>query len=574
MYFHLHTDVPVTVSPSMDIPTFSPIVHHHASHPTTCVSSLPSAKPFPHFDSSRTLKIIQEHLATAKSSNDLFNLNLIHFVDSGGQPQFTDVLPLLFRSEALYIVVVRLDQNFNEIQKNCHYKKGKLIPLPDHLSLTSKELVERTCQIAEAQSTKDLPKKVIVVGTRLDEVNPNVVKQFNTELKILHCKYESVLVPRNINSDEVIFALNAMAGGREREAYTKELQECLLKIVEKAIKPVEVPLKWFVFELDLDEESKESSGVVTKPKCVEVGEGLGMTPQEIEGSLEFFNKLALHLYHSNEKNFPELVLVRIDPLIDRLSALIRISFDYPKHITTEECSKLRQCGLFVKSFLSTVFESINNEAISDDDFLKILECLKVIVHVEQNEYFIPSVLSVRDNEEIKQPAYQYAFNWGEQMLPPGFFFTLIVLLLKNNFTFPRSKTVSQSRHKIILFVRNCGGTVTFYNHQKWIGVYYNYVDDLTCHKEVFKIVYQSLKLVVDRFSVGTGIKFPELSFICLSCKTKDLHLCSLTSDRNCYICNDTNQRYPVTDEMRCISECWKSLSGNIPELFCLVYMHG
>ena len=66
-----------------------------------------------------------------------------------------------------------------------------------------------------------------------------------------------------------------------------------------------------------------------------------MTPQEIEGSLEFFNKLALHLYHSNETNFPELVLVRIDPLIDRLSALIRISFDFPQNITTEECSKLR-----------------------------------------------------------------------------------------------------------------------------------------------------------------------------------------------------------------------------------------
>ena len=66
-----------------------------------------------------------------------------------------------------------------------------------------------------------------------------------------------------------------MAEGSERKAYTKELQRCLLKIVEKAIKPVEVPLKWFVYELDLDEESKESSGVVTKAKCVEVGDRFG-----------------------------------------------------------------------------------------------------------------------------------------------------------------------------------------------------------------------------------------------------------------------------------------------------------
>ena len=573
MYSHLHTDVPVAVGPSMVISTVSPIVHHPASQPTTHVTSSPSPKPLPRIDSSQTLKIIQKQLTTAKSSNDLFNLDWIHLVDSGGQPQFTDVLPLLFRSEALYIVVVRLDQNFNEIQKNCCYKKGELFTLPDHLSLTSKELVERTCQIAEAQSTKDLPKKVIVIGTRLDKVNPNVVKQFDTELTKLHSKYESVLVPRDINSGEIIFALNAMAKGSERKAYTKELQECLLKIVEKAIKPVEVPLKWFVYELDLDEESKESSGVVSKVKCVEVGEGLGMNPQEIESSLEFFNKLALHLYHSNETNFPELVLVRIDPLIDRLSALIRISFDCPKHITTEECSKLRQRGLFVKSFLSTVFESINNKAISDDEFLKILECLKVIVHVEQNKYFIPSVLSVHVNEEIEQPAYHYVFNWDERVLPPGFFFTLIVQLPKEHFTFLTSKTFFQSRHRIILFVRDFGGTVTFYNNQKWIGVYYN-ACNLTNHKAVFEFIYQSLKLVVDRFSVVTGIKFPELSFICPNCKTRDLHLCSLTKDRNYYICSNTFQPFPLPDEMRCISECWKSLSGNITEVFCLVYVHG
>ena len=560
------------MGPSMVISTVSPIIHHPASLPTTHVTSLPSPKPLPRIQSSQTLKIIQKRLVTAKSSSDLFNLDWIHLVDSGGQPQFTDVLPLLFRSEALYIVVVRLDQSFIEIHRNCCYKKGELITLPDHLSLTSKELVERTCQIAEAQSTKNLPKKVIVIGTRLDKVNPNVVKRFNTELKILHSKYESVIVPRDINSGEVIFALNAMAEGSEREANTKELQRCLLKIVEEAIKPVEVPLKWFVYELDLDEESKESSGVVTKAKCVEVGKGLGMTPQEIEGSLEFFNKLALHLYHSNETNFPELVLVRIDPLIDRLSALIRISFDCPQNITTEECSKLRQCGLFVKSFLPTVFKLISNKALSDDNFLKILECLKVIVHVEQAEYFIPSVLSVHNNEEIEQSVYQYVFNWGERVLPPGFFFTLIVLLPKEHFTFPTSKTVSQSRHKINLFVRDFGGTATFYNNQKWIGVSYN-ACNLTYHKAVFEFIYQSLKLVVDRFSIVTGIMFPELNFICLNCKTRDFHLCSLTKDRNYYICNDTNQPFPLPDEMRCISECWKSLSGNMTELFCLVYIH-
>ena len=56
-------------------------------------------------------------MAKVKPSNKIFDVDWIHLIDSGGQPQFLDILPLLFRTESLHIVVTRLDQSLIINQK-------------------------------------------------------------------------------------------------------------------------------------------------------------------------------------------------------------------------------------------------------------------------------------------------------------------------------------------------------------------------------------------------------------------------------------------------------------------------
>ena len=52
-------------------------------------------------------------------SSDLFSHRLFHIVDSCGQPQFTDVLPLMFPKVSLHIVVIQLDEKFDNKPKIC-----------------------------------------------------------------------------------------------------------------------------------------------------------------------------------------------------------------------------------------------------------------------------------------------------------------------------------------------------------------------------------------------------------------------------------------------------------------------
>ena len=456
---------------------------------------------------SEAMRSIKEQLPKVKASTELFDVDWIHLLDSGGQPQFLDVLPLLFRNESLHIVVIRLTEGLDDRPKVCFYDKGKdIYTLPDHLTLSNREIIERACQMAEAQATsgKSVP-KVMVVGTHKDKLGINSeakLKEINKELTKVHQKYSRVLIRKS--SDEVIFAVNAMApDGEERQQYTEELQKCILEAVKETGDVIDVPLKWLAFHLDLD----TTGGIVRTSECYRRGEILGMGRSEVENALKFFDKVSLLLYHPDD--VPDLIFTKMYPLISRLSRLIKASFITPGSCITAPYDRLRQKGLFNKSFLPTIFEDLkkyekenilksveeidmflywfdvfdDGELFSDDDFMKLLECLKIAVHIGDDDYFLPSALSLEppsNDSSFKSSCVPLVFTWDERILPHGFFLTLVVELLQQNqcrenlhFDFP--KNVYQCRDMIQLTVvkKQLPGVMKLVDRKRWIEIYYS-----------------------------------------------------------------------------------------------------
>ena len=266
-----------------------------------------------------------------------------------------------------------------------------MYPFPDRLVLNNGQLIERACEMAKAQaiSGKVVP-KVLVVGTHKDKLGSNGearIKKINKELMEVLEKYDDILIRKSI--DEIIFAVNCMAPiGKVRQQYTKELQECVLNAADETGNEIEVPLKWLVFQLHLD----KIGPIVHISECYKTGEKLGMGEREVKEALKYFHKVALLLYYP--KHVPDLVFTRMDPLIGRLTRLITASF--PGSSVKAPYNKLREKGLFNKTFLRTVFEGLySNEEFGDDDFLKLLDCLKIAVPIGDNDYFLPSALSLQ-----------------------------------------------------------------------------------------------------------------------------------------------------------------------------------
>ena len=531
---------------------------------------------------SEAMRSIKEQLPKVKPSTELFDVDWIHLLDSGGQPQFLDVLPLLFRNESLHIVVMRLTEGLDDKPKVRFYCKGKdVYTLPDHLTLSNREFIERACQMAEAQATsgKSVP-KVMVVGTHKDKLGINSeakLKEINKELTKIHQKYSRVLIRKS--SDEVIFAVNAMApDGEERQQYTEELQKCILEAVKETGDVIDVPLKWLAFHLDLD----KTGGIVRKSECYRRGEILGMGKSEVENALKFFDKFALLLYHPDD--VPDLVFTKMDPLISRLSRLIKASFITPGSCVTAPYDRLRQKGLFNKSFLPTIFEDLkkyekenilksveeidmflywfdlfdDGELFSDDDFMKLLECLKIAVHIGDGDYFLPSALSLEppsNDSSFKSSCVPLVFTWDERILPHGFFLTLVVELLqqkqcRENLHFDFPKNVDQCRDMIQLTVvkKQLPGVMKLVDRKRWIEIYYS-SDTRYCVK-LHAVISNAVEMVVKRFE-HMCLGSPEIGFLCTLCDTKD-HYCFLSHDHLMISCSrDDSKDGPVSPDMSC-----------------------
>ena len=490
-------------------------------------------------------------------SRRVFNCRWLHHIDSGGQPQYLDTFPMMHRSPAHFVVVMNVTEGLDERPKVRFYNQGKdEYELPDRLVLTNRETIVRMCQIAQriAQDTggKFVP-RVFVVGTHKDKLFPifgrRHLKAVNSELLRIHAKYSDVLVCK-VPGKEVMFPINAMAKGKERQQYTEELQQHIIEATKKTGEPVKVPFNWLMFHLELD----KGEGVVRISECRTLGCKMGMNEEIVGVALEFLNKAALVLYHPED--VPDLVLTKMDPFTSRLSRLIKASFLPPDKGPTKESDELRNKGVFKRTFLKPVFADLEESLLSEEEFLKLLVSLRIAVNIGGEEYFLPSALSLEPPPKqsfFKSKSIPLSLSWGELILPHGLFPTVCVELLagrEGGYVFELRKGIPQRRVEIQLKEENgrIPGVVKLSDRQRWIEVSYS-GDNRYCPK-VNCIVNGATQRAIARLR-HMGIGSPTIGCVCPLCIAKD-HYCYLSEDRHSVTCSiKENKTGPVTADILC-----------------------
>ena len=380
-----------------------------------------------HFISRRSPAVdIKKKMKIPQPSLEAFSLPWQHVIDSGGQPHFHDILPLAYPNTSLFILVIRLTEGLNGKAKVCIYKDHNIYPMPDDLVLTNQEYIVRMCRTAAScVNTANFFPHVMIVGTHKDEAifkstkGKSMVREINEGLKDIRKKFENVLLCKS--DDETIFDINTMATGEEHQMYTEELQKCISGVLTEKNNMHSIPLKWLAFQLDLD----QCGGVVRMSKCYKDGHDLGMSREDVRDALLCFSRAALLLYYPDD--IPDLVLTNVDPIMDRLSRLIIATVTPSNPSLHAPSKKLRECGLFNKTFLSKIFSDIQCHDLSDNEFLKLLKCLRITANVCGEEYFLPCALSSKpplQSSDFEMQCFPLVFTWNKFILPHGFFLLL------------------------------------------------------------------------------------------------------------------------------------------------------
>ena len=494
---------------------------------------------------SPTLSIIKEKLKSAKLSSDLFNSAWYHLIDSGGQSQYQDIFPLLYNTSSFQLLVMRLTDGLDKKIPNCYTVEGKnALKNQQRLQLTNRQYIEKMCQIAASSNP---PSRVMIVGTHKDKLEDNAeakIEELNRELEDIHKKYVEVVICKS--DDEIIFDINTMAEGKNREEYTRMLQQKIKEVSNILATSTPVPLQWLAFQLDISNDS----GVVKVDDCYKSGRAVGMGVAAIKSALVYFNKAALLLYYPD--HIPDIVLTSVDPLVSKLSQLVKASFITPNQTLRAECETLRNKGIFNRAFLDSVFRDTST-ALNNEVFLKLLLCLRIADYIGNDEYFLPSALSLDlPSKQFVYSCVPVGFTWNNCLLPHGFFFTVAIELLgtTSDYIFQLSTTQYQCRQEIVFHEksRKIPGIVKLIDRITWIQVNTN--SPVEYCPVIFKSVEKAVHKAIARFKRTIILDSPSVVSLCPIHPNSD-HYCILT-DKKHYTCpEDDSIVESVTPDMIC-----------------------
>ena len=505
-------------------------------------------------------------LENIEPSLELFKSKWHHLIDSGGQLQFQDLFPLVYNGRSFQIVLLRLIDGLDKKIQNCYTEKGTNVLENQQcdLELTNRQYIEEICQIAASTSPKS---QVMIVGTHKDRLGNEAetkakIEEVNIGLREIYEKYYDVLI-RKSWPNEIIFDINAMATGKEREKIAEEFQEEIGKVFQKLKDTtLGVPLRWLAFQLDISDDG--SNPVKKIEDCCEIGkDNLGMDETAVKSALNYFKRAALLLYYPDD--IPEIVLTKVDPLVSKLSQLVKASFIPPPELLRNAeyaCKKLRNKGIFNQSFLDDVFDKRVATSLSNDLFLKMLLCLKIAHYIgkaddgnaDDLQYFLPSALSLNFScTTFENSCNPGGFSWSKRVLPHCFFLTVAIEFLATCFgdcvfELCSSSKLTQCRKEIIFQQKgkkNVPGVIKLTNQITWIQVSTN-TPKFQCCPVIFKSVEIAIHKAINQHF--KHLRPPTPVSLCPKCPNSD-HYCTLTDDNDYFTCSNDGGVKPVTHDM-------------------------
>ena len=301
-------------------------------------------------EESPSRKALKGLVQKAESSKEALVLELMHMIDTGGQPEFMEVMPCLIHNSNLTILVLDVSINldayptltFNE--DDTTYEK-KIV-----LSRTNRQIIQQLVSTMQAKrgKKKDVKRsKFLVIGTHIDCVDKaklsEVLSALNKELKaiFLPMMEKELIVYKN----EIVHAVNLC----EPDDDDEKLLDCVRSSILCADIGVEMdtPLCLFMFEQDAIKYAEEQKGkgrhvmVLSLEECLQVGARLKMNRKMVQAALIYFHRHNVFLYFRHI--LPNLVFLDPRVPLDFVNAIVRFSYK-AKNIQSLTAQQLRFCN--------------------------------------------------------------------------------------------------------------------------------------------------------------------------------------------------------------------------------------
>ena len=350
-----------------------------------------------------------------KTLNDIF---LVYLVDTGGQPQFQEILPNFIRS-SINILVTNLSTELFGCPEFSYEVDGKKYVVEDSMNTSNLSIIEQSvrsvCSVTRTTTeTMEGTPGIALVGTFKDMYEDDELR--NTlgwwSKTISQQLQPFTSMPKkcdllSFKHNQIIFPID---GSKEGWCDNSEvIEELKHQIFENRAK-VEIPLWHIIFMQNMKETTtrkKNKKNYLTLKECIKIGKScqIDLTIPDIEEALYNFHSVNLLLY------FPDSLknIIFIDPsfLYKMVTDIIVRSFHSSE--SGIENLNFNKTGIMIKSFLEHIpsFQTLTGN-FTKEDFLKLLLDLLIIANIDRDTYFMPCVLPLEDLGPTYEPTSEFA----------------------------------------------------------------------------------------------------------------------------------------------------------------------
>ena len=344
------------------------------------------------------------------SDEPITYLRKVKIVDSGGQPQFHEVLPIFLRKMSLIIFVIKLSEELSKRPTIEYFQEGEAVGIPYLCDHTTEQLiVEGLRSLHSHRCGRGISAdalRIIVFGTHKDEEGKSKESRQTKNEKLremLLPTFEKEVIYYEPSTNDIIFPMNAKSPGKEEEMIAQVVHSVMKK--ECRSRPRHIPLQWMVLEIILEEiTQKLQRGLLSKKECLEVAYRLQLDESALEAALIYLDELSMIFYYP--EILPELVFTDPQVLLDKVSEIVKVHHDIGKSSRpgNEAWQKFFNHALVSTRFLS--LDDFNKHYVSNlfgpDDLVRLFQKLFIFANYSEEKFFVPSLLRMLDKKEVSK----------------------------------------------------------------------------------------------------------------------------------------------------------------------------
>ena len=509
-------------------------------------------------------------ISKSTGSKCLLEADWVHLIDSGGQPQFHEILPAFIRTASAAIFVSKLNEELSKRPTVEYYSKDGQKCGSSYTSLLTHEQIlrhsframqSRLCTSAEGRSPK-----IFVMGTHKDregECQETETRAQKNEslLKMLQPVFRSNLaIYRKSDPDELIYPVNAKNPGEEDKEVADALRQAVMKMCNED--RVKIPLPWLVFEQFVHRLAADR-GVVSLEVCRRISHRVRMSEESFCAALKFLVDLNIFFYYPDL--LPKVVFCESEVILHKISELVEVSHTLRGGSDTcrlapdtrcyqgEEWDKFRYHGILTVKLLDEFPKHYSAGLFTSHDLLKLLKGLLIIAQITETEYIMPCLLPELSAEELSHyrldrasPTTPLLVQYQDKWVPSGVF-TILISYLQNE---AHWQVLCRYGSPVCVY-RNCvkfklptdqRGAVTVVDAFEYLEVHVQ-AAPATCSKlcsQIREDVFQGLDKAADKLGYE-GLK-PQEAFFCLqqdttcdttlhpACPKEDEWICSVNPE--------------------------------------------